>query len=154
MDFLLGRNKVGSIAVVFSDIKDILKETKKTKDGRNIEVLSFTEDGVEFCYILTPKGYYKDVYENGPEFKSYEITQDQQKVKAIVDAFGDKADEEDEDDDWFDQLARANANYTRSGGSSNHDYGCGSGRSSYGGACGGSSSYSYGGCGGSGHYGC
>lgn len=151
MDFLLGKRN-GRVVVVFSDIKDIEEDTKTTRSGRRISTLSFTEDGVEFLYVLTPSGVYRDSYENGPDFEDYEITQDQQKAK--LSTSWDNAD--DDVDGWLDRFAKANANHTRNSSSSDYDYGCGSSRSSYGSACGGSS-YSYGGCGGSsggGHYGC
>ena len=172
MDYLLGKKKKGTdtiISVVFSNIQDFDATVKQTKGGRNINIISFTEDGIEYCYALGPNGY-KDVYGNGPDFDEYEITQDRQRVNDAINGFD--PDPEDDDDDWFDQLAKANANHTRQGqprqtgcgggssgcggsssgsSGSSTSYGCGPG--SMGGACGGSSR-SYSGCGGSRSYGC
>ena len=157
MTWVLGKNKAGHVTVVFSDVDDVEEVDKVSKNGKKIKVLSFTEDGVDFTYILR-NGIYTDLEGNGPTLKDYEITTDKKRVNEILDHWNDgeaEADEDEEEDaeDWLDALARANANHTRGNSSSSGSsgsYGCGPG--SMGGACGGSSSSSSGsyGCGGGG----
>ena len=78
--FLIGKIQ-GKPSVVFYDIKDFV-----CFDKRNEEIISFTEDDIDYSYIKE-NGQYKEITNAAPEFDEYELTTDEAKIQEISNTF-------------------------------------------------------------------
>ena len=147
--YLIGYDKSKVQTVVFFDIQDFEAQTI-----RNMTVLTFSEDDIDYTYTGTNGVDFKEVSGSAPDFYYYEVLLKSGKKVNILDPNDMKnltpAEVKEVEKELQKQLggltgqAKSNINQTFGGSSSSSSGGCG----------GGYSGRSYGGCGGSYRSGC